>query len=179
MEAIKYVLLGTGLSFLGTVLGSSIVFFYKSLNKKIERCCLGFAAGVMMAASIFSLIIPSMNISTKAGDNALIPVVTGLVLGGLFLLFLDRIIPHLHIGNNKPEGIKTKLENLDTKKDYHQRLKNIELEIEKLSDVYKNLKVYTNLLIEKIIVTKLETRYKMNLEIYFKDGSIKNIYFEN
>ena len=110
MEAIKYVLLGTGLSFFGTVLGSSIVFFYKSLNKKIERCCLGFAAGVMMAASIFSLIIPSMNISTKAGDNALIPVVTGLVLGGLFLLFLDRIIPHLHIGNNKPEGIKTKLE---------------------------------------------------------------------
>ena len=63
-----------------------------------------------MAASIFSLIIPSMNISTKAGDNALIPVVTGLVLGGLFLLFLDRIIPHLHIGNNKPEGIKSKLE---------------------------------------------------------------------
>ena len=75
--------------------------------------------------------------------------------------------------------IKTKLKNLDTKKDYHQRLKNIDLEIEKLSDVYNNLKVYTNLLIEKIIVTKLETRYKMNLEIYFKDGSIKNIYFEN
>ena len=68
---------------------------------------------------------------------------------------------------------------MDTKKDYHQRLKNIELEIEKLSDVYNNLNVYTNLLIEKIIVTKLETRYKMNLEICFKDGSIKNIYFEN
>ena len=75
--------------------------------------------------------------------------------------------------------IKTELKNLDIKKDCHQRLKNIELEIEKLSDVYNNLNIYTNLLIEKIIVTKLETRYKMNLEIYFKDGSIKNIYFEN
>lgn len=110
MEAIKYVLLGTGLSFLGTIIGSSVVFFFKKLNKKFERSCLGFAAGVMMAASIFSLIIPSMNMSREAGNNALIPVVIGLLLGGIFLLVLDRIIPHLHIGNDQPEGLKTKLE---------------------------------------------------------------------
>ena len=75
--------------------------------------------------------------------------------------------------------IKTKLNNLYTKNNYHERLKNIELEIEKLSNVYNNLNIYTNLLIDKITAIKLETRYKMNLEIYFKDGSIKNIYFEN
>ena len=60
-----------------------------------------------------------------------------------------------------------------------ERLKNIELEIDNISNVYNNLNVYTNLLIDKIIVTKLETRYKMTLEIYFNDGSIRNIYYEN
>ena len=91
----------------------------------------------------------------------------------------DELKNRLNRNDVKILKIKTELKNLDTKKDCHQRLKNIELEIEKLSDVYNNLNIYTNLLIEKIIVTKLETRYKMNLEIYFKDGSIKNIYFEN
>lgn len=110
MEAIKYVLLGTGLSFLGTLIGSGAVFLFKNINKKFEKCCLGFAAGVMMSASIFSLIIPSMNMSTANNKNALIPVVVGLILGGLFLFLLDRIIPHLHIANNKPEGLKIKLE---------------------------------------------------------------------
>ena len=62
---------------------------------------------------------------------------------------------------------------------YYERLKNIELEIDNISNVYNNLNIYTNLLIDKIIVTKLETRYKMNLEIYFNDGSIRNIYYEN
>ena len=69
MEAIKYVLLGTGLSFFGTVLGSSIVFFYKSLNKKIERCCLGFAAGVMIAASYFSLLSPARSMAENLNMN--------------------------------------------------------------------------------------------------------------
>ena len=75
--------------------------------------------------------------------------------------------------------LKTKLKNLDVKKDYHQRLKNVELEIEKLSDVYNNLNMYTNLLIDKIIVTKLNTRYRMNFKIYFNDGNVKEVYYEN
>lgn len=75
--------------------------------------------------------------------------------------------------------LKDKLSNIDTKNNYYERLKNIELEIDNISNVYNNLNIYTNLLIDKIVVTKLKTRYKMNLEIYFNDGSIKNIYYEN
>lgn len=75
--------------------------------------------------------------------------------------------------------LKEKLNNIDTKNNYYVILKKIELEIDNISNVYNNLKIYTNLLIDKIVVSKLTTRYKMNLEIYFKDGSIKNIYYEN
>ena len=75
--------------------------------------------------------------------------------------------------------VKEKLNAIDTKNNYYERLKNIELEIDNISNVYNNLNIYTNLLIDKVIVTKLETRYKMNLEIYFNDGSIRNIYYEN
>ena len=75
--------------------------------------------------------------------------------------------------------LKDKLNNIDTKNNYYERLKNIELEIDNISNVYNNLNIYTNLLIDKIIVTKLGTRYKMNLEIYFNDGIIKNINYEN
>ena len=75
--------------------------------------------------------------------------------------------------------LKEKLNSIDIKNNYYEQLKNIELEIDNISKVYNNLNTYTNLLIDKIVVSKLSTRYKMNLEIYFKDGNIKNIYYEN
>jgi hypothetical protein len=91
----------------------------------------------------------------------------------------DELKNRLNKNDMEISKLKDKLSNIDTKNNYYERLKNIELEIDNISNVYNNLNVYTNLLIDKIIVTKLETRYKMNLEIYFNDGSIRNIYYEN
>ncbi len=107
MSTINYVLLGTGLAFLGTFLGSSVVLFFKKVNKKIERFCFGFAAGVMMAASVWSLILPAFEM---ASDKILFLAIVGIGSGAGFILILDRIIPHLHVSEEKPEGIKTKLE---------------------------------------------------------------------
>lgn len=98
--------------FLGTTLGSAMVFFMKSeMNKKIEKLLLGFASGVMIAAAIWSLIIPSINMAEEQGKIAWIPAAIGFVMGIVFLLILDSVIPHLHLKTNKPEGIKTKLKN--------------------------------------------------------------------
>ena len=69
--------------------------------------------------------------------------------------------------------------NIDDKKDNYKRLKDIELEIDNISNIYNNLNIYVNLFIDKIIVTKLDTRYKMNFKIYFNDGSVKEVYYEN
>ncbi len=110
IEIMKYILIGTGLSFFGTILGSACVFFFNKVNRKIEKICFGFAAGIMMAASVWSLIMPAMEMTKAKGENELYPAVIGIALGGIFLLLLDRIIPHLHVGSKKPEGIKTKFE---------------------------------------------------------------------
>jgi len=91
----------------------------------------------------------------------------------------DELKNRLNKNDMEISKLKDKLSNIDTKNNYYERLKSIELEIDNISNVYNNLNIYTNLLIDKIIVTKLETRYKMNLEIYFNDGSIRNIYYEN
>ena len=91
----------------------------------------------------------------------------------------DELKNRLNKNDMEISKLKDKLSNIDTKNNYYERLKNIELEIDNISNVFNNLNIYTNLLIDKIIVTKLDTRYKMNLEIYFNDGSIKNIYYEN
>lgn len=98
--------------FLGTALGSAMVFFLKDkINPKVQKVLLGFAAGVMMAASIWSLLIPSMDMSVEQGKIKWLPAAIGFLLGIGFLLLLDTIIPHLHINNKKPEGIKAKLKN--------------------------------------------------------------------
>lgn len=110
MEAIKYVLIGTNLAFLGTIIGSAFVFFINKPSKKLEKLCLGFAAGVMMSASIFSLLIPSMESSIEQNLNPLTPIISGIALGALFVLILDKIIPHLHIADNREKGIKLKLQ---------------------------------------------------------------------
>lgn len=100
---------GLLIPFLGTTLGSVCVFFMKKeLNPKVQRSLSGFAAGVMIAASVWSLLIPAMEQSSDMGKLAFIPAVVGFCLGMLFLLLLDVVVPHMHI-NNTVEGPKTKL----------------------------------------------------------------------
>lgn len=94
---------------LGTLLGAAMVYFVRgTLHTVLHKLLLGFASGVMVAASIWSLILPSMEISATAGQSEWIPAAVGFVLGILFLLLLDTLIPHLHIGSSKPEGLAQK-----------------------------------------------------------------------
>ena len=102
---------GLIIPFLGTTLGSAMVFFMKNkINNKVEKILLGFASGVMIAASFWSLLIPSIDMTEEQGVIAWIPATVGFLLGMLFLLVLDSIIPHLHLNSNKPEGMKSKLQ---------------------------------------------------------------------
>ena len=99
------------LPFIGTLLGAAMVFLPNRLISSspiAHKTLLGFASGVMVAASIWSLILPSMEMSVAAGGSEWIPAAVGFVLGILFLLLLDTLIPHLHIGANKPEGLSPK-----------------------------------------------------------------------
>lgn len=101
---------GLLIPFLGTTLGSATVFLMKNkLNKKVEKILLGFAAGVMIAASVWSLLIPSIDMAQEQGILPWLPAAIGFMLGIVFLLVLDSVIPHLHLESTKPEGIKTKL----------------------------------------------------------------------
>lgn len=101
---------GLLIPFLGTTIGSAMVFLMKNkLNKKVEKILLGFASGVMIAASVWSLLIPSIDMANEQGKAAWVPAAVGFILGIVFLLALDSIIPHLHIESDKPEGIKAKL----------------------------------------------------------------------
>ena len=96
--------------FLGTTLGAACVFFMKSeLGEMVRRALTGFASGVMVAASIWSLIIPAMDQSEKMGRLSFVPACVGFWLGILFLLLLDSVIPHLHMNAEKAEGPKSKL----------------------------------------------------------------------
>jgi ZIP family zinc transporter len=92
-----------------TALGASMVFFFKSINQKILNSMLGFAAGVMIAASFWSLLKPAIEMSEAQGTIPWIPAVVGFLSGGAFLLIIDKILPHLHLGlaTDKAEGIKT------------------------------------------------------------------------
>lgn len=104
---------GLAIPFLGTTLGSAMVFFMKNkINNKIEKLLLGFASGVMIAASIWSLLIPSIDMAEEQGVIAWIPATIGFLLGIFFLLILDTIIPHLHLNSNEPEGMKSKLKKI-------------------------------------------------------------------
>ena len=99
---------GILLPFLGTILGAGCVFFLKrSLGVPVQRALTGFAAGVMVAASIWSLLIPAMEQGADMGKGAVIPAAVGFWLGILFLLILDRLIPHLHRNADQPEGVKS------------------------------------------------------------------------
>lgn len=98
------------LPFLGTVLGAGGVFFMKDkMNRTLQRSLTGFASGVMVAASIWSLIIPAMDQSEHMGKLAFLPAFIGVWAGFLFLLLLDHLIPHLHINSQRPEGAPSSL----------------------------------------------------------------------
>ena len=102
---------GLAIPFLGTTLGAAMCFLMKNkIKNKVEKLLLGFASGVMIAASIWSLIIPSIDMAEEQNVTAWIPASIGFLLGIVFLLVLDSIIPHLHLNTDKPEGLKTKLE---------------------------------------------------------------------
>ena len=99
-------IIGLAIPFLGTTLGAAMVFFMKNkMNGKVEKLLLGFASGVMIAASIWSLIIPSIDMAKEQGKLAWVPAAIGFMLGIIFLLILDSVIPHLHLNNSKPEGM--------------------------------------------------------------------------
>ena len=109
-KGLLYAALGTGFTCLATVLGAATVFFFRrDLSATIQRIFLGFAAGVMIAASVWSLLIPAMEMAEEQGGNVLLPVGGGFLLGGLFLLALDGLMPHLHPGSDQPEGLPAKL----------------------------------------------------------------------
>ena len=96
--------------FIGTTLGAACVFFMKNEMKPlVQKALLGFASGVMIAASVWSLLIPSMEMSEDMGRLAFIPAAGGFLLGIAFLLLMDRLVPHLHLDSENPEGMKSSL----------------------------------------------------------------------
>ncbi|MBF0101171.1 MAG: ZIP family metal transporter [Desulfobacterales bacterium] len=92
-----------------TALGAGMVFFFKSIHRKVLNAMLGFAAGVMIAASYWSLLAPAIEMAEMSGQTPWIPAVIGFLMGGLFLWGIDNCLPHLHLGLpiEKSEGIKT------------------------------------------------------------------------
>ena len=101
---------GILIPFVGTTLGATCVFFMrKTLNTSVQRALAGFAAVIMVAASIWSLLIPAIKQSENMGYLSFVPVVAGFWIGILFLLALNRLIPHLHVGSVQAEGSKSRL----------------------------------------------------------------------
>lgn len=93
--------------FLGTMLGAAFVFFMKDeMSPRLQKFLLGFASGVMVAASIWSLIMPAMEMSADMGRLRVLPAAFGILLGMGFLLLIDTLTPHLHMGDSRPEGLK-------------------------------------------------------------------------
>ncbi|MBV1708237.1 MAG: ZIP family metal transporter [Erysipelothrix sp.] len=108
-DPIQQALIGTLFTYGVTALGASLVFFFKSIKKTVLNGMLGFAAGVMIAASFWSLLAPSIAMAEELGQTAYITAAIGFLSGGLFLFAVDKILPHLHLGlqASQAEGIKT------------------------------------------------------------------------
>lgn len=110
MESILWAAGGTGFTFLMTTLGAAIVFLFKKQNTgNTQKIFLGFAAGVMIAASVWSLLIPAIEEAESLGQIGWIPAAGGFILGVVFLLLLDTLLPHLHPGSDEPEGLKSSM----------------------------------------------------------------------
>ncbi len=103
-------LIGLLIPLLGTILGASFVFFMKrDMPERLQKALLGFASGVMVAASVWSLLIPSIDMSHGGGAMQVVPAAVGFLLGMGFLLLIDELTPHLHVGASSPEGPRSKL----------------------------------------------------------------------
>ena len=108
MNAIAYAALGTGFTFLLTSAGAAVVFFFKNqIGGNIQKGFLGFAAGVMVAASVWSLLIPAISEAEAMGLVGWLPAALGFAAGGVFLYGLDHLLPHLHLEEKQPEGLST------------------------------------------------------------------------
>ena len=106
----RNILLGILIPFLGTTLGSAMVFFMRrEMNGRVQKALLGFASGVMIAASVWSLLIPAIEMSEEQSNIAWVPAAVGFLLGIGFLLLLDTLTPHIHLTEEEPEGIKADL----------------------------------------------------------------------
>lgn len=104
-ESKMQVALGVFIPFIGTALGAAVVFFIRNeLSTLLQKALLGFASGVMVAASVWSLLIPAIDMSESMGKFSFIPAVIGFIFGIAFLLIMDRMIPHLHLNTDQPEG---------------------------------------------------------------------------
>lgn len=109
LSPIVQALLATCFTWFVTALGAGLVFFFKSIDRKILDGMLGFAAGVMIAASYWSLLAPAIEMAEESNAPAWVPATVGFLLGGAFLWLVDKVLPHLHIGfpMEDAEGIKT------------------------------------------------------------------------
>ena len=102
--------IGLLIPLLGTMIGAAFVFLMKNeMSLRLQKGLLGFASGVMVAASVWSLLIPSIEMELENGKLAVIPAAIGFLLGMFFLLILDEVTPHLHVGTDKPEGLRSHL----------------------------------------------------------------------
>lgn len=110
MKETTILIIGLLLPLLGTMIGSAFVFMMKNeMSTRLQKSLLGFASGVMVAASVWSLLIPAMEMKANSGAWSVVPAAVGFLLGIGFLLLIDELTPHLHIGTDKPEGLRSHL----------------------------------------------------------------------
>ena len=106
----NYIIVGILIPFVGTLLGAASVCFLKGkINPLVQKGLLGFASGVMVAAAVWSLLIPALDMSEHLEKLSFVPAVVGFAFGILFLLLMDKIVPHLHMDSKEPEGLKSTL----------------------------------------------------------------------
>lgn len=104
MNVYLAVFIGTMITFLATTIGAAFVLFFKKINITLQRICMGFSSGIMIAASVWSLIIPSIEKSKNLSYPSFVPALVGIFIGTMFIYLLDKIIPHIHLNEKKYEG---------------------------------------------------------------------------
>ena len=121
------IFLGIMIPFAGTALGAACVFLLKNdIRAGVQKALLGFASGIMVAASVWSLLIPAMEMSESMGKLRFIPAALGFMVGILTLLLMDSYVPHQHLGQEEAEGVKKNWSrNIDVYKRQHNRVRNI------------------------------------------------------